>query len=255
MSQVNNPNDNDLYGSPAGDGITEKLQDKTPLEVAQMYTNLEQSFGRQAQELGDLRKTREQQDQNYSQVQAQLATLNTQLHTNQQSPQIVQSDADPYTNFNERYEQDPGGALRGILENHVKSMDAKVNSAIQGVTAAGASDYYDKQKSENPDYSRREPQMASLLQKYSHLLGEQVNSPQAYELINLASQGLNRSYYEQQTKEQIKTEKETVDSEKEHAQVESSHSSGTEDDVNLLNFVKSAKSSKEIEDALGYKDD
>lgn len=248
--------DTDLYGSPAGDVINEKIKDKTPLQVAQMFNDLDSLYGKQANELGDLRKSREQQDLNYQNLQTQLAGLQTQVNSNQQAPQVVQPVVDPYTNFNERFETDPGSALKGILESYVQSVDAKVNSAIQGVTAAGASEYYDKQKSENPDYVRREPQMAQLLSKYKDLFGDKVNSQQAYDMVNLMSQGLNRPYYEQQIELKVKDERETVENEKENAQVESSHSSGIDDDGNnLLNFVKSAKSTQEIEDVLGFKDD
>jgi hypothetical protein len=94
---------------PAEEALPEKYQGKTPAELAQMHSQLEQRLGQQGQELGELRAIREE-----------FAQLRESMATPEPAPWEAQQG---YDNFEERVLTDPKGTLDWIAQNQPQLLE------------------------------------------------------------------------------------------------------------------------------------
>ena len=221
----------DLDADPSGQShIPKKFVGKDINEVFDAYRALESEKGRLASELGQERKEREEQQRRIENLESQMrqpANFQQQPQQPVQQPQYV----DPLESFEDEFNEDPARAVSRALRQQELARKAELEQIQQQTKASSASDYYYKQKAENPDFARREQIMAQLLQRYgAHFADHQ--SKEVLEILDLASQGYDRKYYEQQAASKIQEGKNQVLSEKRQAQSEAPYTEG-EQSVNF----------------------
>lgn len=230
-SQVD-PSNNDQLGE--SDTIPKKFVGKSYDEIAESYSEVEKHAGRLSSELGQERKRAEDLEDRLKTLEARL---NSQPIQQPQAPQhVAQPQQDPYDTFEELWEEDPKVAMKQMLKRQEEMTHQHYQALQQQRNVESANEYYVRQKAENPDYARREKNMQQLLMQYKDAFSD-VNSRQVYELLDLASQGADRKYYEETALKRAKQHKQTVVDQKKQAYTESPYSEGEEainiDDIPL----------------------
>lgn len=207
--------------------IPQKFVGKSPMEIIQAYRELERERGRLASELGSARKERESLEDQYKTLERERI-VQMQMPT-QRPPKVVQmeEEVDPVSVFESKFEEDPKEAIKLALKGLNQSVSSKLKQqSIQQIQAEGT-DYYWKQKKENPDYSRREPLMQQLASELQDVVKpEYLNSVKMLRALDLMSRGMDVDYYAKQAVERVQKDGLSVRSEKQRAQSESAVSNG-----------------------------
>lgn len=207
--------------------IPEKFVGKSPLEIIQAYRELEKDRGRLASELGSTRKERESLEEQYRSLERERIAQ-SQMPT-QRPPKVVelQEEVDPLANFETLFDEDPKAAIKEALKGLNTSVSSKIKQqTLQQIQAEG-SEYYWKQKKDNPDYSRREPLMQQLASELQDIVKpEYLNSAKVLQALDLMSRGYDLDYYVRQAAERVQKDSLSVRSEKQRAQSESAVSKG-----------------------------
>lgn len=207
--------------------IPEKFVGKSPLEIIHAYRELEKERGRLASELGSTRKERESLEEQYRSLERERIAQ-SQMPT-QRPPKVVEmeEEVDPLSVFERKFEEDPKEAIKQALKGLNQSVNTKLKQqTIQQIQAEG-SEYYWKQKKDNPDYSRREPLMQQLASELQDIVKpEYLNSAKVLRALDLMSRGADVDYYAKQAVERVQKDGLSVRSEKQRAQSESAVSKG-----------------------------
>ena len=207
--------------------IPEKFVGKSPMEIIQAYRALERERGRLASELGSTRKERESLEEQYRTLERErIAQM--QMPT-QRPPKSVQleEEVDPVSVFEAKFEEDPKEAIKQALKGLNQSVSSKLKQQSLQQIQAEATEYYWKQKKENPDYSRREPIMQQLAAELQDVVRpEYLNSAKFLKALDIMSRGMDVDYYAKQAVERVQKDGLSVRSEKQRAQSESAFSQG-----------------------------
>jgi len=207
--------------------IPEKFVGKSPMEIIQAYRALEKERGRLASELGSTRKERESLEEQYKSLERErIAQM--QMPT-QRPPRTVQleEEVDPLASFEQKFEEDPKEAIKAALKGLNQSVSSKLKQQSLQQIQAEATEYYWKQKKDNPDYARREPIMQQLAAELQDVIRpEYLNSAKFLKALDVMSKGMDVDYYAKQAAQRVQKDGLSVRSEKQRAQSESSYSKG-----------------------------
>jgi hypothetical protein len=232
------------------DAIPQKFVGKSPMEIIQAYKELEKERGRLASELGSTRKDKEELETRYKQVESAYTTHQNQVPAPRQVQIQAEEEVDPVSVFEAKFEEDPRVAIRDALKELNNSVSSKLKKQTLAQLQAEASDFYNRQKRENPDYARREPIMQQLaLEMQDIIRPEALTSVKALKALDLMSRGADIEYYTKQAAERAQKDGLSVRSEKQRAQSESASSQGDKQ----VSFAE--LSLDDMRKALGRSDD
>ena len=230
--------------------IPQKFVGKSPIEIIQAYKELERDRGRLASELGSARKDKEELETRYKQVESAYTTHQSQVQAPRQVQIQAEEEVDPVSVFEAKFEEDPRVAIREALKELNNSVSTKLKKQTLAQMQAEASEFYNAQKRNNPDYARREPIMQQLaLEMQDIIRPEALTSVKALKALDLMSRGADIDYYTKQAAERAQKDGLSVRSEKQRAQSESSTSQGDKQ----INFAD--LSLEEMRKAVGRSDD
>lgn len=233
-----------------GTNIPEKFIGKSLNDIMQAYSELEKDRGRLASEVGESRKRLEELEEQYRQGELERMARQSPPHQEVQPQQQL----DPLSILDSKFDEDPREAIKASMRQQLEMLENKIQMQRLQEQSAKAQDYYFSQKKANPDFARRETSMQSLARQYAHLVKpEFLNSPEMIKILDLASQGADRSYYEQAA---LKTAQERGASVLEEKRRASSVSSNSEGDRQInVDRMSHDEYMKTMEQLYGTKDE
>ena len=197
--------------------IPEKFAGKPAYEVIRAYKELESK-------LGSIASEKAQEKQRAELLEQRLRELETRSAYQEPVRKQVEPEKDPLAILDSpEWEKDP----RAAIKESFKVMQAKQlqeRYALQSQQQhADMVSYYTKQKTENPDFARREANMQQLATQLAAVVKpEFFNSVQVLKALDLMSKGMDIQYYEGQAVERAKKDGLSRVSEKRNAHSESS---------------------------------
>lgn len=206
------------------DVIPEKFVGKSPLDIIKAYNNAERQLSKVSSERSEERKKREELERRVSESESRLQALSQQPAQRQleASPEV-----DPFAEYEKKFDEDPKGAIRSLVSTSREQIRRERELGAMQQEAAHASEYYQTQKRDNPEYAKLEPTMQALAREYGDLVDpRKVNSVKALKLLHLAAQGLSREAYASEIASKAKKETTALKQEKRSAFSESSSSKG-----------------------------
>lgn len=226
----------------------DKFSGKSAAEIAQAYRELEKERGRLAQELGTTRKEREEAMGQFMELQRAVSRYNS-MPT--QQPPAQQQVEDPFSSFDQLFEEDPKRAVKETLKRQQELLARQTMQQSLQQRQAEANEYYWNEKKSNQDYARREPLMQQLVAEYQDIIKpEYLNSVKALKALDLMSRGKDLDFYVKQAASTAQKNGSSVRDEKRRAQSESANSGGEQQQVDF-----SKLSSKEMAKYLKRSDD
>ena len=228
--------------------IPEKFLNASKMDILQAYKELEKERGRLANEVGELRKIKEDYDSRIAQLEASLSQVDL---SKEQQPMAASPEVDPVEVIRSKFDEDPASAIAEAL----KLQEQKLLQQTQALTAeqqkALSLEWVEKKRKEDPDFSRREKKMLEIAQAFKDVFNPAAkNSIQFLRLIDLASKGADLDYYQQQALASAEAKKQ----EKQQAFSESSSRgslAGEEIDLSKLSHEEYIKA---IEELYGHAD-
>jgi hypothetical protein len=233
-----------------GTRIPEKFVGKSLDDIMQAYQELEKDRGRLASEVGETRKKMEELEEQYRHTQFNQQPAPS---TPQQEVQ-PQQQMDPLSVLDSKFDEDPRAAIKEALKQQYEMLQSQSQMQRVQEQSVKAQEYYYSQKKDNPDFARRESSMQNLARQYAHMVKpEYLNSPDMIKMLDLASQGADRNYYE---KAALKSAQEQGASVREEKRKASSVSSNSEGDSRInLNDLSNDEYLKAMEKLYGFKDE
>lgn len=206
--------------------IPTKFVGKSSEEIVRAYVELEKLNGRIASE-------RAQEKQEREELAARLQALESERVQSQQyqptSAQPAAQQLDPLSVLDSKFDADPHAAIREALRLQAEQLTQAQKQARLQQQMQEAQSYYLKQKSDNPDFARREALMQRLVQEFGPLMNPDLaGSVTALKALDLMSKGMDVEYYERQAVERVKKEGLSKRDEKIASQVETSAPSQAE---------------------------
>jgi len=200
-------------------------------EVVKAYSGVEKVNGKLSSELEQVRKEREQFEARLKELEARTTAIPTQQSYQPQA--APEAETDPLSDFDNSWDDDPREAVKRTLQREREQRAREAAKQQAEASAKTAAEYYQKQKTENPDYARREPVMQQILQKYATIFNpNMVNSREVLELLDMASRGSDIEHYMKEAVAKAKEQKQTDVDRKEAAFSESPVGDG-EQSVNV----------------------
>ncbi len=173
--------------------IPEKFVGKSLDDIMHAYTELEKDRGRLAEEVGSTRKQMEELEDKYR--QGELERLSQPVPPQQEA--TPQQALDPLSILDSKFDDDPRAAIKEALQQQQEMLQNQVSMQRLQEQSNKAHDYYFSQKKDNPDFARRETSMQTLAKRYGHMVKpEFLNSPEMIQILDLASQGTDKDFYE-----------------------------------------------------------
>lgn len=207
-----------------GTAIPEKFLNKSPLEIIQAYNNLEKHNSKVASERAQEKKAREDLESKYKDLEARVNTMQTQPSQQQEEQS---TEPDPFDEYEQQFDQNPKEAIKSLIGKTKAQLVAERRLMRMELDQRQASEYYNTQKRDNPEYAKLEPTMLSLAQEYGDLVSEdKVNSVKALKLLHLAAKGAKLEEYVSEASSKAKKETSTIRDEKRQAFSESPSSQG-----------------------------
>lgn len=204
--------------------IPEKFLNKSPLEIIQAYNNLEKHNSKVSSERAQEKKAREDLESRYKDLEARVNSMQTQpSQHDDKAPEV-----DPFAEYDEQFDANPREAIKSLIGKTKAQMDQERRLLRMEGEQRLASEYYNTQKRDNPEYAKLEPVMLSLAQEYGDLVSpDQVNSVKALKLLHLAAKGARLDDYVAEAASKAKKETSTIRDEKRQAHSESPSSQGS----------------------------
>lgn len=138
-----------------------------------------------------------------------------------------EAEKDPFSAFDEKFEEDPKGAIRAALESQAEMVRRQARAQTMQQMQQEAQEYYLSQKKENPDYARREPIMQRLVAEFQDVIKpEHFNSKKVLQALDLMSRGADLEHYTREAATKAQKNGSSVREEKRRAQSESASSEG-----------------------------
>lgn len=202
--------------------LPEKFRGKSAAEIAKSALEAERRMHEIASERSFERKRAEE-------YEARVR----QLESIQQQPQT-----DPLEDFDKLWEQDPKEAVKKVHQKSREEQELKRRQEVLQMRAKDAVDYYQKTRTENPDFAQREADMAEHINRFGHLINpEFAQSKETLELLYLASRGSKVDEYSKAAVEKASKQQQLIKEEKRKAASETSLSKGnTESYSEVDNF-------------------
>jgi hypothetical protein len=226
--------------------IPEKFRGKSAVDVIDSYLELEKHLGQISSQRAQEQKEKEELERRMAELERTYQSTPTQ-----QQPQVTEQRVeDPLSSFDERFEEDPKGAIKTFFKQQQEHLEQQSKKSLMQQRADAAREYYNKRAVEDQDYARREKAMLDIAKQYNHIIkSDYAQSKELLQLLDLASKGNDLKYYQEAAIERAKKDGLSVRDEKRRAQSESSNSQGDQ----RVKF--SQLSMEEMEEALGYSDE
>ncbi len=235
-NQTQDTTNEELESSPELSGeletsIPKKFVGKSVADIAKSYTEVERKLGQISSERAQKDKELEDLRAKYQSLEQQYNGRLAQQSTDQPPQQEEETAVDPISLLDsEEWETDPRGVIKKALKAVSSAVPKIASSVVTSQTRRqSAQEFYTRQKSENPDFAEREPDMAALAKKYGHIVKpEFLQSPEFVDALYHAARGMRVQDYQSAALEKAKKSGDLVREEKRQAFSEGTSSQGDE---------------------------
>lgn len=210
--------------SQPDDGIPEKFLNKSPMDIIRSYNDLEKHASKLASERSEERKAREVSDRKLQELEIRMNSMVTQPA---RADERTSPEADPFAEFDKEWEENPKEAAKSLVGKTKAQLKREYEVREIEAETSRASEYYQAQTKENPEYVKLVPKMQALAAEYGDLVrDDRSNSVKALKLLHLAALGATREEYASERASQAKKETSTIKDEKRQTFSESTSAKG-----------------------------